>query len=135
MTTKIPQLQCIDTVVDVPVLMLRRSSCPLGQLRFLRSEPRQAEVALRRGIFAAEMRHLSASVLLDIEFRCRGRREFDSQAFCHRYSPLPLTDVEKHMGQVRPHHHHYHQTPSCPRLPGSFRGDLVSVGLSGESLC
>ena len=66
------QVQYIDTVVDVLLLTLRRSSCPLGQLRFLRSVPRQAEVALRRGIFAAEMRHFSPSVLSDVEAQVAG---------------------------------------------------------------
>ena len=66
MAAEIPQLRYTDTVVDLLVLMLRRSSCFWWQLRFLRSVPRQAEVGLRRGIFAAEMQHFSASVLSDV---------------------------------------------------------------------
>ena len=46
----------------------------------------------------------------------RGRRESDSQAFCHANQVQALIQMEKHMGQVARQNHHHHLPPS-PHSP------------------
>ena len=63
-------------------------SLELPQVQFVRCWRRcfvhhQGVRGLRRVCFAAEMRHFSRSVQLDVSARWRGRLESDSQAFCH----------------------------------------------------
>ena len=70
--------------------------------------------------------HLSA--LDDEEFfviegsGCRGRRESDSQVFCHPNAVLVLAYIDKDIRHTScPHHHHHHLLLVAYRLWASFR--------------
>ena len=84
-TTEIPKF--IDTVVDVPVLVLRRSSCPLRELSFLKFCHRLSLISALRPL-GRRVRifwgALDGQQLLGVEGSgWRARRESDSQVFCH----------------------------------------------------
>ena len=65
----------------------------------LGADLRQGLDALRRAILCRILRNFSASVQPDVRPRWRGRRESDSQVFCHLDSMHEDSDVQH--GRVR----------------------------------
>ena len=108
----------------------------------LGSIPRGQLDDLKRAIFCRILRHFSHSVLLDVsahfaaldgeEFFVvegsgwRGRRELDSQVFCHPNSMHALASMDKHdchTSRLDHHHHHHnnnHHRQAFPPKRSSF---------------